>query len=359
MMTGDAKDLYMTESFHGTVIAWARHGGFFQIKHAGIEDPGGIKDASLEDTWHAWARVEESVRLVLGLHIHDSEFSTTYHHEPLLRHVPEKLPSCCSEELFAAPDAKQWREMLVSQSNPCPTVTHPTTLFTRTPTPFASYARLAGIAATIEETKASSLDTADIERFRTSLLVWHDAYMQSVPTSGSAYKNLMIFWHAAFIALYADADLIERTIGRDGEDVAQNAKPQIASWAASPQARRAVLHAVLIGRLLGSLSLVDGAAIHVPKAVFYAGMVTYCYVKYGPSSAALFTPCLDDFDVPELRVSGLNDGANASGLFSPIDSSMLCRTIDLLRRVSHWEVVRSFVRTLELLLDDITRDMPS
>ncbi|KAJ8132232.1 hypothetical protein O1611_g1395 [Lasiodiplodia mahajangana] len=104
MLSGQPDNVCMTESFHGTAIAWARQGGFFKIKSAPLPDT--IEpDMSKEDIWRRWVDAEESVRLVLALYIHDSEFATTFHHEPLLRHTPQKLPVCNSDELFFAASA--------------------------------------------------------------------------------------------------------------------------------------------------------------------------------------------------------------------------------------------------------------
>ncbi|KAH8204409.1 hypothetical protein TruAng_001460 [Truncatella angustata] len=150
MMSGHSQDLCMTESFHGTAIAWARQSGSFNV-HASTPELV-ENDENLEVTWKAWARHEEAVRLVLGLYVHDSEFSTTFHHEPLLRHTARRLPVSCTEDLFSAP---------------------------------------------------------------------------------SASECLMGLWHTAFLMLYADFDLLERSIGRDGDHAKDQTLDAVTAWANS------------------------------------------------------------------------------------------------------------------------------
>jgi len=96
MLSGNPHDLLMTESFHGTIIAWARQAGMFRkgspdhlqvVNARNLTDPG-----TLESAWRSWAQAEETARVVLALHVHDSEFAVIFHHEPLLRHDPERPP---------------------------------------------------------------------------------------------------------------------------------------------------------------------------------------------------------------------------------------------------------------------------
>ncbi|KAI8274614.1 hypothetical protein K4K60_009522 [Colletotrichum sp. SAR11_57] len=113
----------------------------------------------------------------------------------------------------------------------------------------------------------------------------------------------MIWWHASFMALYADADLLERSIGRDGREVAEQAKKEIDEWATSSEARKGVLHALLVLKHLEMLPIGSDPAIHVPKAVFYAAMAVYSYIKFMPKTGSCYTPSQDEIAIPELQVS--------------------------------------------------------
>ncbi|KAF2971874.1 hypothetical protein GQX73_g1659 [Xylaria multiplex] len=367
MLSGQPDNVCMTESFHGTVIAWARQGGFFKIKDAPLPNTD-EPEVSRDDVWRRWIDAEESVRLVLALYIHDSEFATTFHHEPLLRHTLEKLPSCNSDELFFAPTAADWFSIVgkdhalscknthVHAHSP---LTVPSAEMTRRAQMFA-YASLAGIMASIQEKRSSFLDDTSKQCFRNLLLSWHNEHYKHIQGPRKNHINLLIFWHSAFMALYADSDLLERSIGRDGRQVAQEAREDIDSWAACPEARRGVLHALLVLKHLEMLPIGLEPAIHVPKAAFYSAMVVYSYIKFKPSIDS-YAPSQDEVNIPELQVPGstgtlhLNGDKASPAIFSPVEPSILCNAIDLLRRIGHWEISRKFASILQILLDDLTK----
>ncbi|KAI3339424.1 fungal-specific transcription factor domain-containing protein [Ustulina deusta] len=367
MLSGQPDNVCMTESFHGTVIAWARQGGFFKIKAAPLpstDEP----ETSKGDIWRRWVDAEESVRLVLALYVHDSEFATTFHHEPLLRHALEKLPVCNSDELFFAPTAADWYNMVEKDRAISSETTHvhavsslvvPSGLTTRKAQMFA-YTSLAGIVASIQEKRLSFLDDTSKQHFRNLLLSWHHEHYKLIQGPKKNHINLLIFWHAAFMGLYADFDLLERSIGRDGRQVAQEARGDVGDWAASLDARRGVLHSLLVLKHVEMLPIGLEPAIHVPKAAFYSAMVVYSYIKCKPSVDS-YAPSQDEVDIPELQVPGstsalhLNGDKASTAIFSPVEPSILCNAIDLLRRIGHWEISRKFASILEILLDDLTK----
>ncbi|KAI0454640.1 hypothetical protein F5B21DRAFT_229370 [Xylaria acuta] len=367
MLSGQPDNVCMTESFHGTAIAWARQGGFFKIKSAPLPRTD-ESEMSKEDMWRRWVDAEESVRLVLALYVHDSEFATTFHHEPLLRHTLEKLPVCNSNELFFAPTAADWYGLVemdrainseTAHLHTANSLAVPSVLTTRKAQMFA-YASLAGIVASIQERRSSFLDDASKQYFRNMLLSWHNEHYKHIQGPKKNHINLLIFWHTAFMALYADSELLERSIGRDGRQAAQEAREDIDRWAASLEARRGVLHALLILKHLEMLPIGLEPAIHVPKAAFYSGMVVYSYIKFKPSVDS-YVPSHDEVNMPELQVSGSTSTLNMSSdkasttIFSPVEPSILCNAIDLLRRIGHWEISRKFASILQILLDDLTK----
>ncbi|KAI1112420.1 fungal-specific transcription factor domain-containing protein [Nemania sp. NC0429] len=367
MLSGQPDTVCMTESFHGTVIAWARQGGFFKIRSAPLPIID-ESDVSKEDSWRRWVDAEESVRLVLALYIHDSEFATTFHHEPLLRHNLEKLPVCNSDELFFAPSAADWYNLVEkdramsaqpTQVDTVGSLAASSALTTRKAQMFA-YASLAGVVASIQEKRSSFLDDVSKQYFRNQLLSWHHEHYRYIQGPKKNHINLLIFWHTAFMTLYADPDLLERSIGRDGRRSAQEAREGFVNWAASVEARRGVLHALLLLKDLEMLPIGLEPAIHVPKAAFYSAMIVYSYIKFKPSANS-YPPSHDEMDIPELQVSGSAGVVSSSrdkpsaAFFPAVEPSILCNAIDLLRRIGHWEISRKFASILQILLDDLTK----
>ena len=64
LLSGDAKHLAIVEAFHGTVVAWARRCNMFRYR-SDIPPVDGLTAVELDHAWKAWARSEETVRLVV------------------------------------------------------------------------------------------------------------------------------------------------------------------------------------------------------------------------------------------------------------------------------------------------------
>lgn len=364
ILSGVPSDLFMTETFHGTVIAWARQNGFFRVRNT-LENIEPAEGSNVEELWKRWIHVEEMVRVVLGLHVHDSEFAAIFHHEPLLRHDRSKLPHCCSEDLFNASTASQWHALVRGLNVPSRSTNIQDFGQSRVAgaNPYGShmyaYAALAGIIASVQERRATALDSSSVEKFRNSLLSWQNDRFRSIHESSDDPLCLTVLWHEAFLTLYADFDLLEQSIGRDGVTPLHETLDRVRIWASSSEARRCVLHALFVQKHMESLPVGMEPAIHVPKALFYSAIVIYCYIKFTPSVAP-YTPSQDDVNIPELQVSELTSPAYQSGgtgarqvKLSPVDSSILCNLVDLLRRVGHWELSRKFASILEALINDL------
>ncbi|ETS77010.1 hypothetical protein PFICI_10884 [Pestalotiopsis fici W106-1] len=357
MLSGYPQDLYMTECFSGTVMAWARQAGFFNVKDT-LPMVQKLDSLDIEEAWKDWARKEEKARLILGLYIHDSEFATIFHHEPLLRHHPGRLPKCASEELFSATTATQWYAILRRNQTtdetahayaPLQVAAHQSEMHT--------YASLAGIIASIQETRACTQDFTNAAPFRDSLLGWYHESFKSLPEHNLA--NLMILWHTGFLTLYSELDTLERAVGRNGESSAAQVSDIVHEWATSVEARRSVLHAHFIVTIAENLPLGLEPAIHVPKALFYSALATTCFLKFGPNREPLIF--MQEMDMPEFQCPTTVNTVDSSGAkgrvnrIPPIDSSLLCRAVDLLRRIGHWEISRRFYSVLNPLLQELVK----
>lgn len=358
ILSGNPNDLLLAESFHGTIIAWTRQAGMFQVKSSLEGDI--LPDSNLTSAWRSWSQAEEAMRVLLALHIHDSEFAAVFHHEPLLRHNPKRLPRCCSDELFAAPSAEKWHEMVKAQGQRQPAITsqydgHVSTV--EAPTHQAlmlSYAVLAGRVADICESRCGVLDDATVEEYRKSLTSWYAAHISTIRHPSRDPSCLMVLWHEAFMYLYVDFDLLERVLGREGPATSEDDVEHVRSWVSTAQGQRCAVHAMLIYRRLETLPINTELALHVPKALFYAGLVIYCHVKFRSVGAAFA-----DVEIPELRSRDGSRFASPTPLSAPsalllqLDSSALYNVADLLRRQGHWEVSRRFAWILDALIETL------
>lgn len=349
MLSGQPNDLLMTESFHGTIIAWARQAGIFRAKNS-LQSVNLYDTVDLESKWRTWAQAEETIRVILALHIHDAEFAAVFHHEPLLRHDSSRLRTCCSSQLFTAPTAVQWHANALSINSIASPNEHQTTPLVNLPnglaTPYTlhSYALLAGQYAAICEGRCAGISIDAADSFRRHLMSWYETNLAGQRGSSTDSFCLMVLWHEAFMALYADFDLLERTIGRDGPVVSAEDAERVRCWVGEADGRNCAVHAMLIYRRLGAQLISAESAIHSPKALFHAGVVVYCHVKFCPAVAGY-----GDVDIPELRSSGV-----PVAIIQQLDSSTLYGIADLLRRQGHWEISRRFASILDILIGDLT-----
>ncbi|RAH55931.1 hypothetical protein BO85DRAFT_489922 [Aspergillus piperis CBS 112811] len=361
LLVGRPKDLTGSETFHGCLIAWARKAGLFKLQ--GENDIAAeireIADDSpaLNTAWKAWSRSEEKRRVILAIHIHDAELTNLHHHEPILRHTSESLPCVSPPELFTAPNARTWKCLLLNSTAPprdTATPSHTTEAVTRLPlnrlaaNDFLSYGLLEGIGTWIHEHRAP----VSVHQCESLLATWYRQFKQSCdPTKPDPFCQ-MILWHAVSMRLYARFDELECALGREGLRAAQEASGYAAAWAGSLDAKRCLLHAVLLQRQFQAMNIGVEPAIHVPMALYYCGIAWASFTRFGTGDGVSNL----GVNFPEFRILGLDQGQlfreamrgvqwgmTASGPFSMI--------ISLLGKIGHWKVAERFAGTLLRLQD--------
>ncbi len=372
MVSGNPNDLLLAESFHGTIIAWVRQAGMFQVQSSLARFNPGVNhdDAALESTWKSWTQAEEAIRVVLALRIHDSEFAAIFHHEPLLRHYAKKLPQCCPDESFNANTALKWRDVMVKmQQHGCRPDQQPLMSRSQSCDDSAAvemmplhqafihcYALLAGLVAEICELRCGEMGDEALDKYRGLLMAWQQANSTSSNSRENSNRDdnhLMVLWHEAFMFLYLDMDLLERFLGRDGtSSTADQDAACIRDWVASPQGSLCAMHAMLVYKRLETLPIITEPGIHVPKALFYAGLVIYTHVKFQKAGQSSHQQVID---CPELST---NDFAPRmphppQSILGQPDSTALYNTADILRRQGHWGLSRRFAWILDALIDSL------
>ncbi|KAJ5762324.1 fungal-specific transcription factor domain-containing protein [Penicillium nucicola] len=362
LLVGRPKDLFGIEVFHGSIIAWARKAKMFHSRHSdrNILD---LEGKDLQNAWSSWIKTEVNMRIVLGLYIHDSEFARFYHHEPILRHSLGRLPQISSNELFTASTPSHWKSLMaearcqnpVSSENTRPQLQ---SQFHSNPKSTPGDFALTGI---LESISALSIDN-DISpaECRTLLTAWYADYAPEAQNKPS-WRNLIILWHSIFIALHTDFNAIEIACGRDGQDTAQKYVPYARSWVRSADAKRCVLHAMLIQKNFESLPAGADSAIHVPLCLYYCGLIWACFMCFSDKTDDPVTvDATDHLHFEELLLDGVDVGIlleQASVLLPrKLALGSLFRVIDLLQRVSHWRISQSLASTLLAIVEE-TQDL--
>ena len=360
ILAGNPKYLILADVLHGTVAAWAREANRLgSIRHRS-HDPTDYTD--LEGRWHQWIDSEQRARVQVALNIHDAELAILLHHQPIRSYRCRQQPYLASDALFSAPTASRWAALYFelhqthSESPIYPTLArspgnHPDK---RRESHMTAYGLLESINSRLVDAKQShEFDHVICEEISTHLIEWWKTYH----TFNQEPFCLPVLWHSIFIALYADLDLLEQAIGRDGDTLVTEASAPVHEWASTLNASRCLVHASLIARYLDRMSISVEPAIHVPRALFSAGLTYVCVARYAPKH----TLTAEAFVSPEIKLS--NDGSwhglclsedsrnvDGSGV---VDLDGVYRLIDLLQRGGRWGISQAFASVLCTAVEEV------
>ncbi|EXJ56848.1 hypothetical protein A1O7_07192 [Cladophialophora yegresii CBS 114405] len=371
LLSGEPRHLAIVDAFNGTLISWARRSATFKTKKIVGLDLN-VSSAELDKKWREWARNEELIRIALSVHIHDAELAAMFHHEPFLRHNSRQLPVAASNQTFMAVRADEWRKAYLSDpsnletSNTTPASIDEHLDFDLLAMPnssyFTAYTVLEGICASIVETGLNGSTQSRLDEILTTLMSFHRHFLQESAAWEADHMDMSILWHLAFMIMFADFDLLERAIGRDGSELSAEDLHAVTLWANSDQARRCVIHGLIIQKKLENLPLGFEPAIHVPRAMFRAGIAWFCYTRFGSeqNGGQRTTATAESTEYPEFKLIGVNPALllfQASGYkhgkpTTTETNASLSGLTDLLRRIGHWEIARRFAAILGALLHD-------
>jgi hypothetical protein len=113
----------------------------------------------------------------------------------------------------------------------------------------------------------------------------------SIDALRTADLNSAVLWHASCMMLGANTRYFELAAGRMGPQPAVTALEDISAWSQTPSARRSVLHAAHIFKLLFDRKVSDIVNPHSVVALFHAALVLGLYI----------------FTIPPALSCGIND----------------------------------------------------
>lgn len=368
LLSGEPKHLAIVDTFNGTLISWARRLSTFKTKKMRGLDLN-LPAAELDKRWREWAKNEELIRIALAVHIHDAELASIFYHEPFLRHNSRQLPVAASNQMFMASKPEEWRQAYLNDpSNFQPDELTPASLdanidFDILSMPsnsfFTAYTVLEGICVNIVENRLNTRFTpSKTEEISAVLTTFYGRFLLGTASWEPDNMDMSILWHMAYMSMCADFDLLERAIGREGSELTAEDLMSVTSWASSDQAKRCVIHGTIIQKKLENLPLGSEPAIHVPRAMFRAGVAWFCYTRFGVRSEEQRILASESLDFAEFKLLGVNPAlllfqANGYKHGRPTTTEInaaLCGLTDLLRRIGHWEIARRFAAILGALL---------
>lgn len=124
----------------------------------------------------------------------------------------------------------------------------------------------------------------------------------SIDALRTAELNSAILWHASCMLLGANIHYFELAAGRAGQDPAVKALEAISAWSQTASARRSVLHAAHIYKLLFDRKVSDVVNPYSTIALFHAALVLGLYIftlpaKFEDSNSSTYDvvepPCIE------------------------------------------------------------------
>ena len=215
------------------------------------------------------------------------------------------------------------------------------------PHPFSVYCELEGISASISEARVLGTLGDSLGHLELVLLQFHYRYLEHGSNVGADPFCIEILWHLTFMTLFADINELEISAGREGYEQSQRHSERTRAWALSQNAQRCAIHGALILRKAEKIWIGAEPAIHVPRAMFYAALIWYCYAEYGQSNADEGAMRNTEFpEFKQLGISGQRVLFEAHGFKNArptrLQSMVATGLHDLLGRMGHWEISRKF-----------------
>lgn len=139
---------------------------------------------------------------------------------------------------------------------------------------------------------------AEDHRSREILPLLVNLSSSSIDALRTADLNSAVLWHASCMVLGANIRYFELAAGRAGPEPAVNALEDISAWAQTPSARRSVLHAAHIYKLLFDRKVSDIVNPHSVVALFHAALVLGLFIfTIPPTTCGINDPCIELLDL--------------------------------------------------------------
>lgn len=309
MLSRNHKLRMTSQIFHSLGFFWARECGMYTCR---LELPrlptSDISNESLLTKWRQWAAEEVQLRVLLAHYILDSQLAHFISAPTSQRHTSNSLRIPCSDDLFNAPTALEWVEILRSEPTKLPTFRELFLLLysdlhesSGIPPLLPSLAikvimeglRSVVLEAAVVDGPVLGAPSAAATRYALCKIHHYLSSAQHLPNGDRT--ELLLRWHAICIDATSDSvtvcqDLctnhnIEPTVfGRRKSD---GNRIQTRTWARTPEARKALLHAVAVYENLDHLPFSHAHSIHIPMSIFAAAIIYCAFLLGGLTTIAI------------------------------------------------------------------------
>ncbi|RFU27123.1 hypothetical protein B7463_g9215, partial [Scytalidium lignicola] len=301
-----------SQAFHALGFFWARHCGMFDSEPYSLDHLPSLNDpeATKDYQWRVWAAKQIQLRALLGHYTVDGLMGRMFGRPTSIRHAANRLGLPCSDALFEANSADEWLTVMNSEkSSPNKTsitsfraIFHslfqptdysgiPTPLETTAFTALSLRVVLEGLQTFVSDSSDDDLGPAvgvpPIFEIRRALVKMHHIISLSQHLFSAEKLELLLRWHGICLDICVDSSILCKNVcsrygiaqyiwaGSGGEGELEMTKNELdlIRWAATDNARRALLHAIAIQEMIEQLPRGRAHVTHIPTSLFAAATV--------------------------------------------------------------------------------------
>ncbi|KAK3208393.1 hypothetical protein GRF29_77g592288 [Pseudopithomyces chartarum] len=292
-VTGRKSRISQAEKLYSDLITAAQKHGLFSANESASPDSFLEEILDIDARWKAWCRVECAKRIIFGLLEADCWYAAYLSASPMIRPELVQILPPSEYNLYHANSPTRWFNLVQRgariQSNRITPSYLPTpglkldsghlrsllTLFLLRV--YEANDRLANIGGPQKHLEPWRVYSED-PRSRELIPLLVNFSSSSIDALRTADLNSAVLWHSTCMMLGANMRYFELAAGRAGSGPAVAALEDISAWAQTQSARRSVLHAAQIFKLLFDRKVSDIVNPHSVVALFQAALVLGLYI---------------------------------------------------------------------------------
>jgi len=342
LLSGQAGGLETAQAFHGTLCNSFRN--FWRQRTEG--GPSSMSD------WERWCRNDTFARLYNAMYIHNAELFVMFNHYGPIRSHPDEVLVASRDDLYLAQNPSVWESMCNERG-----VSHVDSLAEQN-APGSAFSFCAALSTLITEIAHARADPMEgfsrdkMSRLQHQLVRQVERSAQLVHEESSKRLAVELLWHSCFLLLYSDINRLELMCGHGKSLDAE----YIDQWTNSGDAKRSVAHALRISQLVSDIRIGDVPAMHVPRALWHAGIILAVYSSLpllGVVPGLIPAPQLyEEFEVAiRIGVCSEKDWLSMSSENTIKDCRGVAFSISsTLRHLGPWRTAARFAETLDRIL---------
>ncbi|KAF2874788.1 hypothetical protein BDV95DRAFT_603581 [Massariosphaeria phaeospora] len=332
-ITGRKSRITLAEKLYAELITAAQNHGLFSTNEGPAPESLLDEIMDIDARWKAWGKVECAKRIIFGLLETDCWYATYLSTSPMIRPESVQILPPSEYNLYHANSATKWFHLVQRGARiqalritpsylPTPGLKLDSSSFRTLLTLlllriYEANDRLANASGPQKQREPWRLYSED-PRSRDLIPLLVNLSSSSIDALRTADLNSAVLWHASCMMLGANIRYFELAAGRAGSGPAVAALEDISAWAQTPSARRSVLHAAHIFKLLFDRKVSDIVNPHSVVALFHAALVLglYIFTLVPNNSFAMNENCIELLDLVDWKCVGqvgLIDTAHSPG----------------------------------------------